>query len=261
VTRHFGVQNNLAISPMPLPINNFDNSKQHYFNFKGIYSLNRNWSFTAGYSYLKFNHNDIATDGYQYVAPLVRNTGAGGILPSLNTNTSLSYLSGYDAFTNGHANIFYLTVTYKFDAPPLPPAPARRRRRRRLLHRSWHHRHHHRHRLHRRRHPPLCNESRSTRRHCSTSTRQVLKPEGKAAIDSQVVWQAQSDREARSRPRDRPYRPPRNRRAQPGFVVSAAPMRYATTSSSRAYRATRSRRSAWRRNSRWCSVTRRIAKR
>jgi len=118
----FGVQNNLAISPMPLPINNFDNSKQQYFNFKGIYNLNRNWSFTAGYSYLMYNHNDIATNGYQYVLPLVRNTGT-AIVPSLTTNTSLSYLNGFDAFTDGHSNIVYVMVTYKFDAPPLPVPP------------------------------------------------------------------------------------------------------------------------------------------
>ena len=54
---------------MPLPINNFDNSKQTFFNLKGTYSLNRNWSFTGGYSYLKYTHNDIATDGFAYVLP------------------------------------------------------------------------------------------------------------------------------------------------------------------------------------------------
>ena len=121
----FGVQNNIALSPTPLPIDNFDNSKQQFFNLKGIYNLNRNWSFTGGYSYLKFSHNDIATDGYTYVLPIVRNTGAGGVVPSLTNNTSLSYLNGFDAFTDGHSNIFYLTVTYKFDAPPLPVAPMR----------------------------------------------------------------------------------------------------------------------------------------
>ena len=124
-TATFGVQNNLAISPMPLPIGNFDNSKQAFFNFKGTYNLNRNWSFSGGYSYLKYNHDDIATDGYQYVAPVVRNIGAGGVVASLNNNTSLSYLNGYDAFTNGHSNIFWISATYKFDAPPLPAAPVR----------------------------------------------------------------------------------------------------------------------------------------
>ena len=110
---------------VPLNIDNFDSSKQQYFNLKGVWNYNRNWSFTGGYSYLMYKHNDIATDGYQYVLPLVRNTGTGGIVPSLANSTSLSYLNGYDAFTNGHSNIFYATVTYRFDAPPLP-APVMR---------------------------------------------------------------------------------------------------------------------------------------
>ena len=124
-TATFGVQNNLALSPTPLPISDFDNSKQQYFNLKGVWNYNKNWSFTGGYSYLMYKHNDIATDGYTYALPAVRNTGAGGIVPSLANSTSLSYLNGYDAFTNGHSNIFYMTVTYRFDAPPLP-APAMR---------------------------------------------------------------------------------------------------------------------------------------
>ena len=78
----FGVQNNLAITPIPLPINNFDNSKQQYINLKGIWNLNRNWSFTGGYSYMKYSHDDVATDGYQYALPIVRNSGAGGIVPT-----------------------------------------------------------------------------------------------------------------------------------------------------------------------------------
>ncbi len=118
----FSVQDNLAITPAALPINNFDNSKQQYINLKGVWNYNRNWSFTGGYSYLKYSHDDIATDGYQYVLPLVRNSGAAGVVPSSPTNTSLSYLNGYDAYTDGHSNILYLTVTYRFDAPPLPAA-------------------------------------------------------------------------------------------------------------------------------------------
>ncbi len=121
-TATFGVQNSLAITPMPLPISNFDNSKQQYFNLKGVWNYNRNWSFTGGYSYMKYDHNDIATDGFQYALPIVTNSGAGGIVPASRTGTSLSYLNGYDAYTNGHSNIFYLTVTYRFDAPPLPAA-------------------------------------------------------------------------------------------------------------------------------------------
>ena len=110
---------------LPLNINNFDNSKQQYFNLKGIWSYGRNWSFTGGYSYLKYSHDDVATNGYTYVLPVVTNSGAGGIVPTSPTSTSLSYGNGYDAYTDGHSNIFYVLVTYRFDAPPLPVAPLR----------------------------------------------------------------------------------------------------------------------------------------
>src|SRR4030095_4154897 len=121
----FGAQNNAATSPVPLNISNFDNSKQQYFNLKGIWSYDKNWSFTGGYSYLKYSHDDVATNGYTYVLPIVKNSGAGGIVPNDPKSTSLSYGNGYDAFTDGHTNLFYVLVTYKFDAPPLPVAPLR----------------------------------------------------------------------------------------------------------------------------------------
>ena len=79
------MQNNFPITPAALPIDNFDNSKQQYFNLKGVWNYNRNWSFTGGYSYMKYSHNDIATDGYQYVLPIVRDSGAGGIVPATGT--------------------------------------------------------------------------------------------------------------------------------------------------------------------------------
>ena len=98
----------------PLNIGNFDNSKQQSFQPEGDLRAEQNWSFTAGYAYEKYDHNDIATDGYQYTLPYI-----GAATPT----ASLSYLNGYDAFTNGNQNIFYLQATYKFDAPPLPIAP------------------------------------------------------------------------------------------------------------------------------------------
>jgi hypothetical protein len=107
----FGYQSPIVLNNPPvLPINNFDSSKQQWFNLKGSWAYNKNWSFTGGYSYAKYSHNDIGTEGYQYTAPY----------PGVATNASLSYLSGYDAFTDGHNNIFYLLVSYKFDAPQLP---------------------------------------------------------------------------------------------------------------------------------------------
>ncbi len=118
----FGVEPGGNPVTTPLSINNFDDSKQQYFNLKGAWNYGRNWTFTGGYSYMKYSHNDVATDGYQYVLPLVRVVGT-NVVPSDPKNQSLSYLNGYDAYTNGHSNIFYFMVSYKFDAPPLPVAP------------------------------------------------------------------------------------------------------------------------------------------
>ena len=109
----FGVRTHRRIGdPAGFGIDELRRHKQQYFNLKAIYAYNKNWSFTLGYAYEKYNHNDIGTDGYQNLLPI----------PAVASNTSLSYLNGYDAFTNGSQNIFYLTVTYKFDAPPLPIA-------------------------------------------------------------------------------------------------------------------------------------------
>jgi hypothetical protein len=124
-TATFGVQAGGIVAPpgtLPLNINNFDNSKQQYVNLKGVWNYNRNWSVTGGYSYMKYSHDDVATSGYQYALPIVTNSGAGGVVPTKPSNNQLSYLNGYDAYTDGHSNIFYLTVTYRFDAPPLPAA-------------------------------------------------------------------------------------------------------------------------------------------
>ncbi len=96
----------------PLNIGNFDDSTQQYFNLKAVWQYNKNWSFIGGYAYEKYSHNDIGTDGYQYNAPY----------PPSATSTSVAYLNGYDAFTNGNQNIFYLQARYAFEAPPLPPA-------------------------------------------------------------------------------------------------------------------------------------------
>ena len=117
----FGVQNNLQLPTNPINIPNVDNSKQQFFNLKGTYAYNKNWSFTGGYSYMKYSHNDISTNGYTYALPAVSVIG-GAIVPTPASNTALSYGNGYDANTDGHANIFYLWVTYKFDAPPLSVA-------------------------------------------------------------------------------------------------------------------------------------------
>ncbi len=88
----------------PLPITAFDDSKKQSFNLKGIYTVNKNWSVTAGYAYEKYEYSDQRYDGYQYTIPF----------PPVTNNASQSYLSGYNAFTPYNANIFYGLVTYRF---------------------------------------------------------------------------------------------------------------------------------------------------
>jgi len=88
----------------PLPITAYDDTKRTSVNLKAIYAYDKNWSFTAGYSYERWRYNDAAHDGYQYTIPS----------PGVTNNTAQSYLNGYLAFTNYNANIFYLLATYKF---------------------------------------------------------------------------------------------------------------------------------------------------
>ncbi len=114
----FSSQNNLG-NPQNIPT--FDDSTQQSLNLKAIYTLNKNWSFTGGYAYEKWKWNSVTENGYVYTIPS----------PPVANNTGQSYGNGYMAFTDGNQNIFYLTATYKFDAPPLPvakvaqaPAPA-----------------------------------------------------------------------------------------------------------------------------------------
>jgi cytolysin (calcineurin-like family phosphatase) len=89
----------------PLPITAYDDTKRTSVNLKGIWTYDKNWSFTLGYAYERWRYNDAGYDGYQYTIPF----------PGVTTNTSQSYLNGYNAFNNYEANIFYLLANYKFN--------------------------------------------------------------------------------------------------------------------------------------------------
>jgi len=78
--------------------------KQTSLNLKGVYTLDKNWSFTGGYAYNKYDYSDIAYNGYQYTIPY----------PGVTSSTTQSYLNGYRAFTNSDQNIFYILATYRF---------------------------------------------------------------------------------------------------------------------------------------------------
>ena len=100
----------------PIGIGNFDDTRQQYFNIKATYTLNKNWSFSGGYAYEKFSRNDVGSNGFTYLVPS----------PTISTpSASTSYLNGYYLNPNGNQNIFWVTVKFTFDAPPLPPAPVR----------------------------------------------------------------------------------------------------------------------------------------
>ena len=81
------------------PITNFDNTKRFSFTLRGIYELNRQFEFTAGYSYESYRYSDIGYDNTRYVA---------------GTGTSASYTTGQFAFQPYSANIVYGIAKYKF---------------------------------------------------------------------------------------------------------------------------------------------------
>lgn len=80
-------------------IGNFDNVRRLIFNLRGSFAVSSNWGLTAGYSLDRFRYDDIAFNGYQY---------------TIGTGASASYLSGWNAFTNYTAHIFYVIGTYRF---------------------------------------------------------------------------------------------------------------------------------------------------
>ncbi|MFZ3323497.1 MAG: MtrB/PioB family outer membrane beta-barrel protein [Usitatibacter sp.] len=88
----------------PLPITAYDDWKQAAVNLKGIYTLDKRWSLTAGYAYNKIEYSDIAYNGYQYTVPF----------PAVTTNTAQSYGNGYRAFPNSNVNTVYFLATMHF---------------------------------------------------------------------------------------------------------------------------------------------------
>jgi len=80
----------------------FDNSKRYSFNLKGVYQLDRNWTFTGGYAWERYKYSDLGYDGFTYTVPLTP------------VNTSTSYFTGEGAFQPYTVNIFYIMAQYKF---------------------------------------------------------------------------------------------------------------------------------------------------
>ena len=100
-TSDMASQNNFG---NPLPLSNYPSSRTTSLNLKGMYAFNKSWSVTGGYAYQHYSYSDDQFNGYTNTIPF----------PGVTTNTSQSYLSGWNANTPYRANIFYLTATYAF---------------------------------------------------------------------------------------------------------------------------------------------------
>ena len=225
-----------------------DNTTLQRFQIKGTYNYNKNvGASAAGYAYEKYDYSDGQMAGYASFYPYFQN---------LNTAASVEHRWYSGAFANPSytTNLVWLTVTYKFDSPlppiaplmvaeappkaappppppPPPPAPAAA--------------------------GPAGAEDHA-RLEGAVRLRQGGAQARRQGRDRQPGRrQARADPEARSRPGDRPHRPPRHRRLQPEAV--GAPRRRRARLPGQQGRAarTRSRRSAWARSSRSCSAIRR----
>ena len=103
-------QNNFG-NPLPLP--NYPNIKTTSLNLKANYKVSKNWSVQGGYAYQKYDYNDDAFNGYTYTVLPVATP------PQPVTQTS--YLNGWNAFQSYHANIFWLMLKFTWEPPVLPP--------------------------------------------------------------------------------------------------------------------------------------------
>jgi outer membrane protein OmpA-like peptidoglycan-associated protein len=165
----------------PLVNYDTDNTTLQRFQIKGTYTYSPKWLFNAGYAYEKYDYSDGQMSGYGSYYPYFQNLNTGAV------GSNYSWYSGAFANPGYKTNLFWLTVTYKFDPPPQvynapkvaqapapvvapPPAPAPK--------------------------PapvPAAAPAPQVQKIALDSKvlfdfdKAVLKPEGKAAIDSQVI--------------------------------------------------------------------------
>ena len=84
----------------PVALGNWDDSKRTSFNIKGVFDFTKQWTFTAGWAYEKYEYNDDQYAGYQYTVPAASRQD--------------SYLNGIYANPNYKANILYALATFRF---------------------------------------------------------------------------------------------------------------------------------------------------
>jgi hypothetical protein len=81
-----------------------DNTTTSRFNLSALYEYNKNWSFTAGYWFNKYDYTDDQMRGYASYYPYYQNLGG----------TNNSWNTGAFANPSYTQNIFYMTAIYKF---------------------------------------------------------------------------------------------------------------------------------------------------
>ena len=95
-----------------------DDTDTTRFLIKATYKIDKKWSATAGYAYEKYDYADGQMAGYQGYYPYYQYIpGTNNALSSNNSWFTGAYAN--PSYTN---NIFWLTVTYKFDTPTPPPS-------------------------------------------------------------------------------------------------------------------------------------------
>ncbi len=94
----------------PGPLVNYitDNTTLQRFQIKGTYNYNKNWGFAAGYAYEKYDYSDGQMAGYSSFYPYFQNLGG----------SNISWYTGAFANPSYTTNLVWMTVTYKFDPPP-----------------------------------------------------------------------------------------------------------------------------------------------
>ena len=88
-----------------------DNTKLQRFQIKGTYDYSKKWAFNAGYAYEKYDYGDGQMAGYASYYPYFQN------LNTTATGSNYSWFSGAFGNPSYTTNLFWLTVTYKFDPP------------------------------------------------------------------------------------------------------------------------------------------------
>ena len=87
-----------------------DNTTTQRFQLKADYTINKQWSMTAGYWWNKYEYSDGQMAGYAGYYPYFQSLGTS----TTGFGTNNSWYTGAFANPSYTQNIFYLTVTYKF---------------------------------------------------------------------------------------------------------------------------------------------------